>query len=102
MRLRLGCRFEHDAATPTAATSGEVKVTRGTAVTSAARRRPSTALAAAVAPCTPATWVNWGCPVTSPAAQIRGLLVRRCASTVTNPRSPVATPAASSPRPRAS
>ena len=74
----------------------------GTAITSAVRRSPRTALVAAVDPCTPATWVNGGSPVTSPAAQIRGFVVRRWSSTLTNPRSLVRTPAAARSRPEVS
>ena len=57
------------------------------------RRRPSTALPAATLACTPATWVNGGFAVMSPAAQTRGLLVRSRASVTTNPRSSTSTPA---------
>ena len=43
------------------------------------------ALVAAVEPCTPATWVKCAGPVTCPAAETRGLLVRSRVSTMTNP-----------------
>jgi len=52
-------------------------------------------LLAAREPLTPAVCVNIGAPVTSPAAQMRRLLVRSIRSTITNPSGPVRTPACS-------
>ncbi len=71
--------------TPTAATSGLVKVTRGMTRLAVLRRNPRIAFVAAMLACMPAVWVKGGCPVRSPAAQTRRLVVRRVWSTDTIP-----------------